>query len=48
MDDILDFDRREVFTVEGAPDGISTFHFAAVEGRLTTIGVLVLLGEERA
>jgi hypothetical protein len=45
MGEILLNDRSDAICVEGAPDGLAVFHFADAEGQLSSIGVLVLLGE---
>jgi|GEM_PF-2805520 len=44
LDDMVKHHRRDVIVSEGAPDGLSGLHFADAEGRLETIGIVVMLG----
>src|SRR5262249_45098103 len=45
LDGVVANDRREVLLIlEGSKDGLAAFHFADVEGRLSTVGVVVALG----
>jgi hypothetical protein len=45
LDDVLANDRREILLIiEGTKDALAAFHFADVEGRLSSIGVAVALG----
>jgi len=45
LDDVLANNRREILLIiEGTKDALTAFHFADVEGRLSSIGVAVALG----
>jgi hypothetical protein len=45
LDDVLANNRREILLIiEGTKDALAAFHFADVEGKLSSIGVAVALG----
>jgi hypothetical protein len=45
LDDVLANNRREILLIiEGTKDALAAFHFADIEGRLSSIGVAVALG----
>lgn len=45
LDDVVAHDRLMVLLVEGIPDALAALHFAACEGTLSTIGIVIVLGE---